>query len=438
MGIASLAAKVVKKAAKEAVEKEAVKLAVSAPAVLKHGSGKSRDIGADVLAEAASKGKKQSYADWRTANEGKLGTMFDYSKLRGVPDVPQTQMPRAVAPRGPSARIQSALADPRVEAGLTDAVMRGADKGGLEWYNTEPLRERMVGAIGDTDTSPTYARLMDLVSATSPRSKVPDNIRNASYYNYLLANGMDVPDKPAPGYGSVAQNSHVKHARNIADMGGWDIFENPKPASFSTNLQGNQNNVTIDTHNFRLPGIMAQDPRFLMTSFDELVKPELADPKKIADDLVAQYPNMRDEDVAAFLSKLDGPKPKVSYTPQKWLKSGSISMDEALDRPTFWDSQPNANEYGFYEAWQQEQAAKLGMTPAQYQASMWTGGAEDTGLGSTAEPFLKTFEARVKYTADRLGLEPDDVLEQMLKGKTPLLAEGGHVDRAALAEKYEL
>jgi hypothetical protein len=78
----------------------------------------------------------------------------------------------------------------------------------------------------------------------------------------------------------------------------------------------------------------------------------------------------------------------------------------------------------------------MGMSPAQYQASMWLGGAEDTGLGSTPEPFLKTFEARVRYTADRLGLPPEVVLEQMLKGETPLLAKGGHVDKAKLAAKY--
>jgi hypothetical protein len=78
----------------------------------------------------------------------------------------------------------------------------------------------------------------------------------------------------------------------------------------------------------------------------------------------------------------------------------------------------------------------MGLSPAQYQASMWVGGGEDTGLGSVAEPFLKTFEARIKYTADRLGVSPDVVMEKMLRGEMPLMAQGGSVDAAELAAKY--
>jgi hypothetical protein len=435
--------KVVKDIAKSAEKKVAApkppvaKAPPAAPAYIKTGSGANRDLAADVFAATSSKQKgAPSFSDWRKANEGALGTMFDYGSLRNVPDVPQFQIERSVPAQGPSARIVDALDNPDVARGINETVERGADLGGLEWYNTDPLYRRLVSSVGEADAPAEYSRLMDVVAATSPRAKVQDNIRMASYYNYLLKNGIPIPDKPAAGYGSVAQTSHVKHARNIGNEGGWNIFENPKPASFSSNLQGNQQVATIDTHNFRLPGIISQDPRFLATSFDELVKPELNDRTKIMDDLVAQYPNMQDADVERFVSRLDGPKPKVSFRPQDWLKSGSISMDEAVDRPNFWASQPNDNEYGYYEKWQQEQAKKLGMSPAQYQASMWVGGGEDTGLGSVAEPFLKTFEARIKYTADRLGVSPDVVMEKMLKGEMPLMAQGGSVDAQELAEKY--
>ena len=414
-----------------------VKPKPAAPAYLKTGSGANRDMAADVFAATSSKQKgAPSFSDWRAANEDTLGTMFDYGSLRNVPDVPQFQIERSVPAQGPSTRIVDALANPDVARGINETVERGAERGGLEWYNTDPLYRRLVSSVGETNAPEEYSRLMDVVAATSPRAKVQDNIRMASYYNYLLKNGIPIPDKPAAGYGSIAQGSHVKHARNIGNEGGWNIFENPKPASFSSNLQGNPQVATIDTHNFRLPGIISQDPRFLATSFDELVKPELNDRTKIISDLVAQYPNMQDVDIERFVSRLDGPKPKVSFRPQDWLKSGSISMDEAVDRPNFWASQPNDNEYGYYEKWQQDQAEKLGMSPAQYQASMWVGGGEDTGLGSVAEPFLKTFEARIKYTADRLGVSPDVVMEKMLKGEMPLMAQGGSVDVQELAEKY--
>jgi len=412
---------------------------VEAPAYLKTGAGTNRDLAADVFAATSSKQKgAPSFSDWRAANEDNLGTMFDYSALRQVPDVPQFQIERYQAPRGPSARIVDALASEDVARGINETVERGAERGGLEWYNTDPLYRRLVSSVGESRAPDEYSRLMDIVAATSPRAKVQDNIRMASYYNYLLKNGIPVPDKPAKGYGSVAQESHVKHARNIAEEGGWNIFDNPKPASFSSNLQGNQQVATIDTHNFRLPGIISQDPRFLATSFDELIKPENNDRQKIISDLLEQYPNMQGSDIDAFTSKLDRSKPKVTYRPQDWLKSGSISMDEAVARPNFWASMPNENEYGYYEGWQQDQAKKLGMSPAQYQASMWVGGGEDTGLGSVAEPFLKTFEARIKYTADRLGVDPEIVMEKMLKGEMPLMAQGGPVELEELSEKYDV
>jgi len=411
--------------------------ASSAPAYLKTGSGANRDLAADVFAATSSKEKgAPSFSDWRAANEDTLGTMFDYSTLRNVPDVPQFQLERYQPPRGPSARIVEALADPAVARGINETVERGVERGGLEWYNTDPLFRRLVSSVGESDAPGEYARLMDIVAATSPRAKVQDNIRMASYYNYLLKNGIPIPNKPAPGYGSLAQESHMKHARNIGEEGGWNVFENPKPASFSSNLQGNQQVSTIDTHNFRLPGIISRDPRFLATSFDELIKPELNNRDKIISDLMTQYPSMQGADIDAFTSKLGGAKPKVTYRPQDWLKSGSISMDEAVDRPNFWASVPKDNEYGYYEGWQQDQAKKMGMSPAQYQASMWVGGGEDTGLGSVAEPFLKTFEARIKYTADRLGVSPDIVMEKMLKGEMPLMAQGGSVDAGELAAKY--
>jgi hypothetical protein len=369
------------------------------PAVLSARSGTPEATAADVLREAGKPSKgRASYAEFRVKNPER-GKLFDYSRLSEVPDVPQVQMPRYSPARGPSERIVSALANPDVERGINETVERGIAGGGLEWYNTDPMMERMRGLMPSGDVAPNYARAMDIVAATSPRARVPDNIRTASYYNYLLSKGLPIPEKPAPGYGSVAQKLHTQNVQGVANMGGWDVFKNPKPASFSTNLQGNQRNVTIDTHNFRLPGILAQDPRFLATS----IVPE------------------------------KGAEP---FRPQKMLESGEMSLEQLIDRPAFWEAKPNPNEYGYYENWQQEQAKKMGISPAQYQASMWLGGGEQTGLGSAAEPFLETVEARVRYTADALGMDAERVLDMYLKGEIPLLAKGGKVDGAALAKKY--
>ena len=44
-------------------------------------------------------------------------------------------------------------------------------------------------------------------------------------------------------------------------------------------------------------------------------------------------------------------------------------------------------------------------------------------------------EARVKYTADRLGVDPKTVLKGVMSGKTPLLAKGGPVKKSKFAVK---
>lgn len=97
-------------------------------------------------------------------------------------------------------------------------------------------------------------------------------------------------------------------------------------------------------------------------------------------------------------------------------------MEQALSRPQYWEPVPSAREYGQIERWIQREAKEMGITPAQFQASMWLGGAEKTGLKSPLEPFMKTFEARVKYTAMRLNKTPQEVLDLFVSGEIPLLS----------------
>ena len=413
----------------------------AAPAIIRNRSGTPGATAEDVLREAEKPSKgSPSYADWRAKNPD-TGKLFDMSNLSAVPNVPQFQIPRINPARGPSPRIIDALSRPEVEQGINETVQRGIEGGGREWYNTDPLLQRMQGVMPSGNVNAAYARLMDIMAATSPRSRVPDNVRTGAYYNYLQANGIPIPQKPSGGYGSIAQKLHRDNVLGLQQRGGWDVFKNPKPASFSSNLQGNQQVATIDTHNFRLPGILSGDPRFLETSISELAK----SPESAFATLRRLYPNLPEDVAQNAISIKPGKINKkgevgpdeisVTYRPQEWVAQGYIPMEDALKDPALWAAKPRDNEYQYYEQWQQDQAKKMGVSPAQYQASMWLGGGETTGLGSAAEPFLGTVEARIRYTADRLGMDPEKVLEMMLKGEIPLLAEGGAVDREKLAVK---
>lgn len=273
--------------------------------------------------------------------------MFDYSRLAEVPDVPQFNLERYQPPRGVPEATQQLASKSNINR-INKVVDQGAKMGGLEWYNTEPLRQAFLEELGPQGQGD-YARYLDYVAATSPRSNVGTNARNASYYYTLDKQGEPLPNPdvaplPQP-YGHIAQRLHIQNAENIRDNGGIPVLQNPKPASFSQNLQGNQTPVTVDTHNVRLIGL----PRDL----------------------------------------------------------------------------PAKNEYGFLEAMQQKQAAKKGMTPAQYQASAWIGGGDQTGLASSADPFVKVLEQRIQKTADARGVTPAEVLRQFIRGKAPLLSGAG-------------
>lgn len=295
--------------------------------------------------------------------KGTEGPMFDYSRLAEVPNVPQLNLERYVPPRGVPERTQ-ALAAPENVARVNDVVQRGVQMGGREWYNTEPLLQRFIGELGSDAGPAAYQQYLDLVAATSPRSKVGENARNASYYYSLAQRGEPLPQRvmkdnktwglehplPSP-YGHIAQGLHVQNAENVLQNGGWPVLQNPKPASFSQNLGGNQMPVTIDTHNARLWG-----------------------------------------------------------------------MTDSKGRPI---DMPAKTEYDFMEKLQQQEAAKLGLTPAQYQASAWVGGGTETGLKSSADPFLKVFEDRVKLTAKKRGNTPEMTLRRFMTGEAPLLSLGG-------------
>jgi hypothetical protein len=89
-------------------------------------------------------------------------------------------------------------------------------------------------------------------------------------------------------------------------------------------------------------------------------------------------------------------------------------MTDTKGRPI---DKPAKTEYGYMERLQQDEARKLGMTPAQYQASAWIGGGEQTGLKSSADPFLKVLEDRIRFTAERTGETPQQVLQRFLMGQ---------------------
>lgn len=322
--------------------------------------------------------------------------LFDLSRLDQVPSVPQEPLERYMPKQGPSDRAADLFASKPVRRKVEATIDAGVAEGGPKWYNTDPLMQAFSDALGEAEGMAAYRRYMEMVAATSPRSRVPDNIRNASYYYSKDRQGEPMPEKgdknPSP-YGHLAQKLHQRNA-NVVVNDGWDVFKNPKPASFVENLAGNQMPVTIDAHALKLPAMLSRDPRWLATT-TRVGKP-------------GSYENIK---------------------PQQMFESGALSMRDALKRPALWDAQPRKNEYGIMERMYQDIGEKKGLTPAQTQASAWVGGRDVTGMGSPPAPFMELFQERVLKTAEARGENPIDTLKKFMSGEAPLLKKGGRVTR---------
>lgn len=348
---------------------------------------------------------------------------MDLSTAAMIPDVPQTPIDRWEPPRGISPRMQDAMSNSAVSRGIADSMRKGVELGADKWYHTEPIRRAFVAELGEQAGQKAFSDYMDLVAATSPRSDVPTNVRNASFYYWLKQNNMPMPDKNPYPYGHVAQNLHKQNVANLSRPGdlsaavpdqvgpstAWDIYKNPKPASFSHNLQGNLEPVTVDTHAFRNIGMRTKDPRFLATSISQKYK-QGADPA--ADTLAARYGEISGD--------------KVTYRPQKLYEEGRLTMKDALETPGFWESMPNPNEYGAAEALYTKIGKRLGLAPADAQAAAWSGGGELTGLGSSPRhTFPEILNERILYTARMRGEKPSDTIKAFIRGEKPLLTLGG-------------
>jgi hypothetical protein len=328
--------------------------------------------------------------------------LFDLSSLHETPKVKQFDLPRNVPARGIPARVSDLMSNKDVFDKAMAVIHKGRQLGGERWYNADPLRLAFMKENGPEKGDQMFRKYMDFVAATSPRSKVGANVRNASYYFSRHASGHGLPDvgdkNPQP-YGHLAQRLHQMNAHRVAGEG-WDPLNNPKPASFAQNLMGNQAPATVDTHAFRLPAILSRDPRFLETSFQ---------------------------------SSPDKPKQNI----QKMVESGELSPEDAAKRAAYWQAMPKENEYGAMEQYYKRLARESGITPAQAQAAAWVGGGHITGLASDeSKPFMGFVQDRIMKTAGDTNMEPKDVLRKFVRGEMPLRASGGSVDRAlSIAKK---
>jgi hypothetical protein len=379
---------------------------------------------------------------------------LDLSGNQRIPGILQEDIPR-YDPNGPrrhgvSQAMQDALVSNDVRQGVLDSIDAGTKMGAGKWYHNKALYDAFVQELGPDEGHKQFQKYMDYQSAASPRSDVPTNIRNASFYYVNQGRipgpqvggepGLDFVDlrsNPYP-YGHVGQKLHRQNADKMAadqgDWGGYDPLENPKPPSYGTNLGGNLQPVAADTHAFRNIVMRTRDPRFLATQIDETSPrnpfAEDVDTSKMTPDEIADLSKARR--YGELVMGKDG-KPmvkdgnyKIRYRPQKLYDQGKLTMDDAVNQPTMWRSDPNDNEYKAVEDFYAELGRQRGLTPAEAQSAAWAGGGGLTGLGTPSNrTFGQMHNERLLYTSIMRGENPKETLRALIRRERPLLTTPG-------------
>ena len=332
----------------------------------------------------------------------------------------------------------TALRDPSnpMRQDMLSSIEAGLEVG-EDWYNTEELRDWFVAGYGEEEGTRQWSEFLDLVGATSPGSKVPPNIGNASavrnrmytdpgYMEDLqnletLADGRALAKGREKGYGhKTAGLQEMIAGRQV--QGQWDasaepgvsgtkssMVDNPKPKGFTQSLKGSEKNIAADLHFTRYFGMASMDPDWLAVAGTEVGQ-------DFADEILSKYPAAK----KYFSTNKMG---KPAFNPKAAVKDGAVPMEAIADNPVVWSQKPNDNEYGAMEDFMFELGQELGLTGPQVQAALWMGAARKTGVDPTSQTtFMGAIRDRADIQAKKRGQTREQVLYDFIMNKGLLAA----------------
>ena len=371
-----------------------------------------------------------------------------------------TPYPRYDPARGAPARMDrltSMLDDPNhgIHDRVRGYVSKGQELGGEDWYNTEELRDWFVDELGQELGDSRWREYINAVGHTSTGSSVPMNLRNASLY-YMLepadrlrvadmvkntprttprmaveALGIDVPNMPVKyGYGHKMQGTQAGNVAN-AERGLWDrdaaddltgaaltkqLSANSKVKGFLNNLLGDDTNIAADKHFMRVLAMSDGGTDFL-SGQAELSAANREILRGRYGDALDAYTVTRTKDGKTF----------TNVNLSRAAKDGVITDTDAFsEMPTAWEDMPKATEYKALENVAQRLAAQQGMTPAQFQANLWMGAGDVTGLADESQgTFMELFRRTADKRAAERGVTRTDQIRDFINKRSPMAIAGG-------------
>ena len=374
---------------------------------------------------------------------------------------PRYEPARGVPPR--MQRIFDAATDPKSPLGtiFDGYVAKGKTLGGEDWYNTEELRDWFIESLGEQRGDAEWRDYMMKIGATSTGAKVPQNIRFASFYRALgddaprvaslvnkegitpaeaaLKLGISVPNMPDNfNYGHIKQRNQagniVKQSEGQwelspppgmkgAELSAW-LKANPKVKGFYNDLLGNEKNIAADMHFMRMLA-MADGGTDFLSSQAKLNSSQL-------DEMVAAYGDA----IMPYIGTREAKgKDVVEVNLAKAVKDGVITDTKLFKgKPSAWADTPEDNEYAMYEDMAQRVAQRYSMTPAQFQASLWMGAGDMTGLADESQgTFMELFRRSLDKRAKERGLTRRQMFDDFAINRAPLAIGGAGVGGGLLA-----
>jgi hypothetical protein len=324
---------------------------------------------------------------------------------------PRNPNPEATLPKMDRARIlvdrqeeiSEALANRIQATGQMDADTR------YFYHSDGPLYRAALNAGLTEEQAQAYLRdLSGHIAATSPRTQVEDNLRNATLTMAKEAQGIDFRDvigsgttRPdgtrgisERGYPMMTGEGgiHGGLLGDVVNTGTINTMTNPKPATFGANLAGNLTGVTVDTHAIR--GTLQTLNEIEAGSVPEnFILPKHR--QAYADDPTTLTPDMIDDTLG---SQMVGPRGDTTKMQTEY--------------PVFADIWHGA-------------ADRLGVSPAEAQSMGWFGFGDQTNLGSARSTPVDTFDERLSVTAKALNVPVDEAARLVFNRQIPLLGVGG-------------
>ena len=353
-------------------------------------------------------------------------------------------------------RLEETIADQDnpINTIFDNYIEKGKSLAGPDWYNTEELRDWMVDSLGEVEGDKQWREYLELIGTTSTGSKVPQNIRFASLYRAIspedrvrvaqmvkdegitpLVAAKELGVEPANipddfNYGHIKQRNQAGNVVN-RESGSWDrkipedlagaalskrLQANPKVKGFGNDLLGDDINIAADMHFMRMLGMADGGGDFLnaqakLSGENMEIAAEIIGKRRIK-----KYTSTR---------MVNGKEMSEVNLRKAW-EDGHIKDTEIFQTiPTAWSDTPKANEYAAYEDMAGRVAKRYDMTPAQFQASLWMGAGDMTGLADESQgTFMELFRRSLDKRGNERGLTRKEMLKDFIENKAVLSVTG--------------